>query len=60
MHGAIGEEEMNHLWTRLEEALPNPYAFDQLVEEIQRKKDEEMQAKLMADKADKVVEDSKR
>ncbi len=57
MHGAIGEEEMNSLWSRLQEALPNPYAFDQLVEEIQRKKDEEMQIKLQKDKsADKIMQ----
>lgn len=36
MHGTIAEEEMNILWSRLEEALPNPYIFDKLVEEIQR------------------------
>ena len=47
---------MNVLWSRLEEALPNPYVFDQLVEEIQRKKDEEMQIKLKNDEpADRVI-----
>lgn len=47
---------MNVLWSRLEEALPNPFAFDQLVEEIQRKKDEEMQIKLKNEgSADKAI-----
>jgi hypothetical protein len=55
MYGTLGEEELSHLWTRLEEALPNPYAFDQLIDEIQRKKDQEMQLKLNLEKGEKTL-----
>ena len=30
----MSEEDMNHLWDKMENSLNNPYAFDQLLEEV--------------------------
>ena len=38
LYGTVEENEISHLWTRLEESLANPFAFDKLIEDIKTDK----------------------
>jgi hypothetical protein len=44
LHGRMSEEELNGLWEQMESSLSNPYAFDQLIEEVKIRREQEMES----------------
>ena len=51
---------MEKLWDRLEGSLSNPYAFDQLLEEVKDKRDKEIQKEKTEEKKTKKTKERKR